>query len=135
MAKDSDSNKIDYIQGRVDTVAETVSNIDKEMALQKAAFDAHLKQDERMYDEFRRMNDILQQNTDSLKEHMHQTLLLKDVVMKMDARLSPIEIEHIQKKAVKEWVIDRAKLVAKVATAVSAMGGIIWSVLKFLGHI
>lgn len=118
-----DSKKIDYIQDRVDSVANTVNNIDKDMALQKASFEAHLKQDERMYDEFKRLNDILQQNTESLKEHMHQTALLKEAVMKMDARLSPIEIEHIQKNAVRAWVVNRAKLIAKVGTAIAAIAG------------
>ena len=123
MAKDSDSKKIDYIQGRVDSVVETVNNIDKEMSIQKAGLQTHLKQDERMWDEFKRMNDILQQNTDSLREHMHQTLLLKEVVMKMDARLSPIEIEYIQKSAVRGWLLNRLKFVAKVGAAGAAIAG------------
>lgn len=135
MSKDSDSKKIDYIQEKVDSLNSTCSNIDKEVALQKQAFDDHLRQDERMYDEFKRMNDILQQNTDSLKEHMAQTSLLKEVVMKMDARLQPIEIEYIQKTAVKDWLMSKTKLIAKVGGAVSVVGSIIWTVVKVLSHI
>ena len=135
MAKDSDSKKIDYIQEKVDSLTHTCSNIDKEVALQKQAFDDHLRQDERMYDEFKRMNDILQQNTDSLREHMAQTNLLRDAVMKMDSRLQPIEIEYIQKTAVKDWVMGRAKLIAKVGGAVSMLSGIIWTAMKVLSHI
>ena len=135
MAKESDSKKIDYIQEKVDSLSDTCANIDKEVALQKQAFDDHLKQDERMYGEFKRMCDILQENTDSLKEHMAQTFLLKEVVMKMDARLQPIEIEYIQKTAVKDWVMSKAKFLAKVGTAVSAIGGIIWTVMKVLSHL
>lgn len=135
MAKDSDSKKIDYIQDKVDSVSATCTNIDKIVALQKQAFDDHLKQDERMYDEFKRMNDILQQNTDSLKEHMAQTHLLRDAIMKMDARLQPIEIEYIQKTAVKDWAMGKAKLIAKIGGAISMVGGIIWTVMKVLSHI
>ena len=80
----SDSKKIDYIQEKVDSMADTVKNIDKEVALHKAAFDAHTKQDETMYGELKRMNDILQSNTESLKEHISNNHLLRDMISKMD---------------------------------------------------
>lgn len=133
MSKDSDSKKIDYIQDKLDSVAETCANIDKEVAVQKTAFDDHMKQDERMYDELSRMNDILQQNTNSLKEHMYQTSLLKDAVLKMDARLQPIEVEYIEKNAVKSWITSRAKLIAKIGGALSALGGV-WMFVRHLLH-
>jgi len=125
----SDTKKIDYIQDKVDSVAETVASIDKDMALQKAALEAHTKQDEKMYEEFRRMNDILQENTASLKEHMQQTKILKDMVVKMDQRLSPMEVEYIQKTAVKDWVVVRVKFIAKLGTAAAAVAGA-WMYLK-----
>lgn len=128
------SEKIDYIQKKVDSVADTVANIDKDMALQKAAFEAHTKQDERMYEELRRMNDILQVNTESLKEHMKQTLLLKNMVDKMDSRLSPMEVEFIQKNAVKNWVIVRVKFLGKVGFALAAIDAVWIYVKPLLEH-
>jgi DNA replication protein DnaD len=113
--------KLDYIQSKVDSVADTVANIDKDMALQKAALEAHTKQDEKMYEEFTRMNDILQVNTASLKEHMQQTMLLKELVIKMDKRLSPMEVEYIQKTAVKDWVLTRVKFLGKLGFALAAV--------------
>ena len=71
MARDLEQ-KLGYIQDKVDEVSSTVHKIDKDLAIHKSTFDDHLKQDERMYEEFKRMNDILQQNTESLKEHMHK---------------------------------------------------------------
>ena len=59
------------ISEKLDDVVTSIYKVDKEVALQKSAFDEHIKQDEKMYEEFKRMNDILQQNTQSLKEHMH----------------------------------------------------------------
>ena len=124
MSKEADSKKIDYIQDKLDDVASTCVKIDKEVALQKAAFDDHLEQDERMYQEFRRMNDILQQNTDSLREHMHRSDLLESLVEKMDSRFSPIEIEFQRKAAVREWLTVKLKFIAKLGAAVTAVGAI-----------
>lgn len=123
------SDKIDYIHKKIDDVAETCIRIDKELALSKVAFDNHLKQDESMYAELRRMNDILQENTESLKEHIKRTNLLQDMVIKIDQRLSPVEIEHIKDQAVKTWVYDRLKLIGKAGAAIGAVGAA-WLALK-----
>ena len=128
----SDSKKIDYIQEKVDSVVSSISSIDKELALQKAAFEAHTRQDEEMYGELKRMNDILQQNTESLKEHMQNNMLLKDMIAKMDERLDPIERQFIEKNAVKEWVSNKTKILircGKVAGALVAIVGA-WVYLK-----
>ena len=123
----SDSRKIDQIQSKVDQVAETLNKIDKDVALQQAALEAHTKQDEKMYEEFKRMNDVLQENTESLKVHIQNNMLLKDMIQKMDDRLSPIELEHIQKTAVREWVLRTSKLIAKVGAAAGVItAGIMW---------
>jgi uncharacterized FAD-dependent dehydrogenase len=125
----SDSKKIDYIQERVDSVAESMANIDKGLALQKAALETHTKQDENMYEELRRMNDILQLNTESLKEHMGNNVLLKDMLHNMNKRLEPIEVDFIQKTAVREWVLKKAKFTGKVAGAIVAIVGL-WMYLQ-----
>jgi chromosome segregation ATPase len=123
----SDSRKIDQIQSKVDQVAETLNKIDKDVALQQAALEAHTKQDEKMYEEFKRMNDVLQENTESLKVHIQNNMLLKDMIQKMDDRLSPIELEHIQKTAVREWVLRTSKLIAKVGGAIGVVAaGVMW---------
>ena len=123
------NDKLGYIQEKIDEVSDLVHRIDKEVALQKNAFDDHLDQDERMYQEFKRMNDILQQNTDSLKEHMHRTELLESIVTKMDERLSPMELEHLKKTAVRSWVKDNAILLAKIFGAISAVAGV-WMLIQ-----
>lgn len=129
MGRDQDDKKLNYIQSKLDDVAETCSKIDKELALQKAAFDAHLQQDERMYEEFKKMNKVLRENTDSLKEHMHRTELLEDALIKMDTRLAPIEVEHIQKQAVSEFIHKKAKTIGKIAGAITAIIGL-WMLIK-----
>lgn len=114
-------NELKDIRDKIDEVSDTCHKIDKDVAVQKTSFDDHLKQDELMYSEFKRMNDILQENTSSLKEHMQQTMLLKDMVLKMDARLSPMEVKHIETNAINKWRKDRIILAAKVIGAVVAL--------------
>jgi DNA repair exonuclease SbcCD ATPase subunit len=102
MAKNLDEllNKIDT---KLDEMSDVIHKVDKDVALHKAAFEDHTKADEKMYDELRRMNDILQTNTESLKEHMHRTELLEDLVKKMDQRLSPIEYKHEKLEKIIQW--------------------------------
>jgi hypothetical protein len=119
MAKDDILNKID---DQIEDISAAVHKIDKDLALQVAAFEAHTKQDEHMYEELKRMNDILQSNTESLKEHMQQTQLLKDTVLKIDARLAPFEKQKIEDEAVKAYrnakIVKFGKWIGIVATIV-----------------
>lgn len=137
MAKDLD-DKVTYIQEKIEEVSDMVYKIDKEVALQKAAFDDHLDQDEKMYEEFKRMNDILQVNTESLKEHMHRTEvaekqleILSDLVYKIDNRLSPIEKEKLQEDAVKHYRNQKIVEIAKILGLITAVIGVITAIKSF----
>lgn len=124
MANKVSDEILSKIDEKIDDLTVAIHKVDKEVALQKASFDEHTKQDERMYEELRRMNDILQQNTESLKEHMHRTELLEDIVKKMDARLNPIELEKIEKEAIKKYhdeKIEKWVKFGKVAGAIAAI--------------
>ena len=127
MAKNLD-DKVDYIKDRVEDVAACIHNVDKELAAQKASFDDHIKQDALMFEEFKRMNNILQENTNSLKEHMHRTDVLEDLVRSIDARLSPFEQHKIEDEAVKKYRNDKLKKIGKIlgiiATIVAIIAGI-----------
>lgn len=131
MAKNIDDmlNKIDE---KLDEVSDSIHKVDKEQSLQKAAFDAHQKQDEHMYEELKRMNDILQQNTESLKQHMAQTQLLKDTVLKIDARLAPIEVERIEAEAVRNYRNEKLKKYGKILGIVAAAVGTLAALQPFL---
>jgi dynactin complex subunit len=116
---------------KIDQIVESVAKIDKEVALQKVALESHTKQDENMYEELKRMNDILQQNTNSLREHMQNNALLKDMLDTLNRRLEPIELKHIQTEAVRLWVLSNAKLIAKVGSAI----GVLYAALLFVQHL
>jgi hypothetical protein len=131
MAKDLDQ-KMQYIQDKVEEVSSTVHKIDKDLAIHKATFDDHLKQDEKMYEEFKRMNDILQQNTDSLKEHMHRTevaekqlTILEDLAKNIDSRLSPIEKQRIEQEAIAKYRNEKLIKIGKILGIVATLVAII----------
>ena len=128
-------NMLNKIDSKLDEVSDAVYKIDKEVALQKAAFDEHIKQDEKMYEEFKRMNDILLANTESLKEHMHRTAIaeqrqqiLEDLVKSIDTRLSPFEQNKIEDEAVRKYRNEKLKKIAKIlgiiATIVAIAAGL-----------
>lgn len=115
---------ISEIKRDVEKLNEQASNIDKNLIAYKVAFDQHLEQDERMYQEFKRMNDLLFENTMSLKEHMHRTSLLEQTMLKMDERLAPIEVERIKKQAVGAFIKEKVYLSGKVLAAITAAIGL-----------
>lgn len=135
MAKTEDL--LEKIDEKLDDVVNSIYKVDKEVALQKAAFDEHIKQDEKMYDELKRMNNILQQNTDSLKEHMHRTDLLEQMLSKMDQRLSPLELQRVEEEAIKKYRNDKlikyGKVLGVIATAIGILVAMKPLLLKLLG--
>ena len=140
MAKDSDL-KVDYIHGKIDEVFETVHRIDKEVAAQKVTFDNHVLQDEKMSLQLERLNDILQQNTDSLKEHMLQTRILKEMVIKMDNRFTPIETKYAKDEIISEYRKGRKSklkelliLSAKIIGTIVAVIGLVLTIKSLQGH-
>ena len=128
-------NMLNKIDSKLDEVSDAVYKIDKEVALQKAAFDEHIKQDEKMYEEFKRMNDILSANTESLKEHMQRTTIaeqrqhiLEDLVKSIDSRLSPFEQNKLEEEAVRKYRNEKLKKIGKIlgiiATLIAIVAGL-----------
>jgi DNA-directed RNA polymerase sigma subunit (sigma70/sigma32) len=128
----ADDKKLDYIQERVDTVVDRVADLSKSIEALKTSFEHHVGQDEKMYEELVRLNDTLDHNTASLKEHMRRTDLLEDYVKGVDARFSPLEMELLRKKAVGSWISQHMKFIAKLAAAVSGAGVLAVALKKLL---
>lgn len=130
-------NKLTHLLSKVEEAVDAIHKIDKDQALQKAAFDDHSKQDEKMWDELKRMNDILADNVESLREHMAQTRLLKDTVLKIDERLAPIERERIEKEAIEKYRNEKLKKYGKylgaIATGIGILAALKPIMLRMLG--
>ena len=134
MSKNIDDviNRIADVDNKVDEVVVAIYKVDKEVALQKAAFDEHIRQDEKMYEEFKRMNNILQQNTESLKEHMQRTSvaenrqqILEDLVRAIDSRLSPFEQSKLEEEAVRKYRNEKLKKIGKILGIIATLVAII----------
>jgi predicted transcriptional regulator len=134
MSSDDSSNyvisELRSIDNSVKELSEKISSVDKTLAEHQVSFENHIKQDTMMYDELKRMNDILQSNTDSLKQHMYRTELLETAVLKLDQRLTPLEIQDIEKKAIKNWWAGAGMLIAKIASAIAGLAGLIYTILS-----
>lgn len=114
-------NEIRSLEESIKDASNKVNGLDKTIAEYKVSFDHHVAIDEHMYAELKRMNDILAQNTESLRTHIKRTDLLEQAVMKMDVKLTSLEIKDIEKEAVKKWIKDTAKLTAKICAAGAAL--------------
>lgn len=113
------------IVDKLDELQKSTHSIDKEVALQKAAA-LERSYDIKAIQESQAINNaILQENTNSLNEHMARTELLEKAVNSLDRRLTPIEIDKIEKEAIakhrKEVMVRWAKIIGSLAT----LGGII----------
>lgn len=125
MSKDIDS-KLSDIQDQVNSISESVHSIDKEIALTQQTLKAHTNHDEmldkQIVEQLGLINEGLRKNTESLNEHMYRTDLLETIVKKMDTRLSPLEVKHIQTEAVDTW---RHNALMKTIKIIGAIGVII----------
>lgn len=113
------------IVDKLDELQKSTHSIDKEVALQKAAAMERHMDIKAIQDEQKKSNEILAENTKSLQEHMARTDLLEVAVKKIDERLTPIEIERIEKEAVAKHRREMIVKSAKIIGALTALGGFI----------
>jgi CMP-N-acetylneuraminic acid synthetase len=129
-------DKIDYIQERVDTVVDRVHDMSVTLSTHVNAFVAHTQQDEKMWLEMKRTNDILQDNTASLKDHMRRTELLERHIQTVEHKFSPLLAEQIGKEAVNNFVknkLELAKKVGGVAGASATIAALVKTLIHFFG--
>lgn len=115
------SDKIDNLAEKLDSVTEKVSDIGTKLEVHLAKFEAHVDGERDRWQALDRNTEILQQNTESLKEHMQRTDLLETYVKKIDERFTPVEVAAQRKQAVHDWWKNSIIFVAKVGAAVTAV--------------
>ncbi len=130
--KDYMLEEIRSLKASVKEIASKVGEVDKTLVEYKAAFDHHLITDEKMYEELKRMNDILSINTESLRTHIRRTELLEQATVKLDGRLTELEVKDIEKKAINKWLKDKIILGAKILGALVALATLAAMVPSFL---
>lgn len=139
---DKVEEKVDKVGSKVETVESDLKDLNSQFRTHEEMFKKHLETDEKMYQEFAKMNNTLRDNTESLIEHMAQTKLvrqevrlardmandLKVAVEKIDGRLQPIEEDRIKKEAVKEFMKERAKKWSIYVGILGTIIGIIYTI-------
>ena len=101
--------------------------IRQDLHKQSMVFAEHLITDAKMYEELSHMNKILDNNTESLKEHMRQTMLVREQteILKNMYQNHKDRLDEIEKPiTVKETVIKFAKVCSWVSAIASAVYGI-----------
>lgn len=73
--------------------------------------------------DFKHMNEILAVNTESLRQHIRRTDLNEEMIVKMNSRLDILEVQKIEKAAIKKWLINTAVISGKVLAGVGAVIG------------
>jgi chromosome segregation ATPase len=127
---DKVEEKVGKVEEKVNDVELDLKELNSKFANHEEFFQRHLEADEKMYQEFAKMNDILRENTDSLKEHMRRTSLLEDSLLKMNDRFIPIEDEYIKKKAIQDFIRCNKKKFIVYLGIVSTIIGIIVGITR-----
>jgi len=121
---------VSKLEEAVEKVDAKCDRIDTTLAVMATRFDEHLKQDEKMYEEFKVMVQILRENTDSLKEHVMRTNTLQEMVLAINSRLEPIEQERLKKQAVNEFLKAKAAKWSKVAGVITGIITLVYYIIK-----
>lgn len=131
------SKSIDKLESAVEKIDEKCGSIDTSLLRLTDRFDSHLAQDEAMYVEFKRMVDILSENTQDIKHHIARTdmlqddhILLKELCKMIDVRLSVFEQDKIKKQAIKEFQVEVMKKWGKIFAVVASIVTLTYYLIK-----
>jgi len=121
---------VSKLEEAVEKIDAKCDRIDTTLAVMTSKFEEHLKTDEKMYEEFKHMVQVLRENTDSLKDHVMRTNTLQEMVIAFNKRLEPIEQERLKREAVSEFMKSKAAKVVKIASVIAALITIAYYILK-----
>ena len=121
----------DIIFELVKEVREEQKEIRNDIHQQSIVFTEHLATDTKMYNEISNIHKTLYINTESLKEHMKQTMLVREQtdVLKQLFELQSKRIDDLTKPLT---VRELSTQFAKICAWASAVAGAIYAVSRFL---
>jgi hypothetical protein len=112
-------------------VREEQKEIRQDLHLQNSVFREHLVTDAKMYEELAKINHTLVINTQSLQEHMQQTMLVReqtDVLRKM-YESQKLRMDILTKPLTVKELVSK---IAKFCGAVAAISSAIYGISRFL---
>ena len=140
---DEATEKLNYIQDKLENVSTTVFRIDKELAVTQQSLRDHTEHNaisgKQILEQLRCVNTGLQRNTDSLDMHMEQTYLLKTQQQSFQERLLPVEHAISNRLIGLEKYVEKINNVlwtlVKVALGLSFLVGLALTILKLIQEI
>lgn len=121
----------DILFDLIKEVREEQKEIKEEIHQQSIVFKEHLVTDAQMHEELSLMNQTLILNTQSLKEHMQQTMLVREQteILKQIYEIQSKRIDELTKPIA---VKDVLAFIAKICAWVSAVGGAVYAIIRLL---
>ena len=133
---DDKNLQILLIDQKLDDLSQDIKDIKQTQIGHAIQFARHEESDKQMADDIHVIRKTLEKNTESLEEHMRRTaaaeqqiLSLKDISVKMDSRLSPIEEERIEKETLHR-LYKKAGTYFGVISAVVTTAYTVWLFIK-----
>lgn len=120
--RDYITEEIRSIDSSIKDISNKINELDKTLVEYKVSFEHHIGADENMHSELKRMNNILAENTESLKYHIRRTDLLESNSVTLANRLSELEIKSIEANAIKQWISSQTKMVGKIIASLVTLG-------------
>lgn len=115
----------------VKEVREEQKEIREEIHQQSLAFAEHLATDAKMYQEITQINQTLAINTESLKEHMKQTILVREQteILKRMYELHSKRLDDLNRPLTVKELFAK---ISKVSAVIAAISGAIYGIARLL---
>jgi chromosome segregation ATPase len=127
-------DKNTYVVETIRELREDIKDIKESVNSQKVDFAKHEVSDQAMAKDIAAILVTLNKNTDSLEEHMRRTdlneeavVVLKDIMIKIDARIAPLEEVHKEKTA----LVRLIKKTGGIAAAMSAIATVLYTIWSY----
>ena len=123
-----------YVVETIRELREDIKDIKESVNSQKVDFAKHEVSDQSMAKDMATIVTVLEKNTISLDKHMRRSDLneeavgvLKDIMVKIDSRISPLEESQKEKAA----LMNLLKKVGVIASAISGTATVLYTVWSF----
>lgn len=115
----------------VKEVREEQKEIREEIHQQSLAFAEHLATDAKMYQEITQINQTLAINTESLREHMKQTILVREQteILKRMYELHSKRLDDLNRPLTVKELFAK---ISKVSAVIAAISGAIYGIARLL---
>lgn len=109
------------VKEAVDNLTDKVHEIDKGLVEHRVLIKNQTEANIAHHEELKRIGDVLQENTNQLREHIRRTDILEDEYRRLNNKITPVEEELKNKKTIKEFFTKNIALIGKISAAIAAV--------------